>query len=294
MPWLLLLSILCGIDSSNPSEGILNGLTVLTTAPPAYAPRLHCHLINAGAKVVPCPTIETLALCSDQDISELKQAVNDIQSYNYVAFTSRRGIQALFQHDQRGVLKEAFSKQTPCVIALGADAEALVANHGVEPGSVLVPETPTPQGIVDLLKQKHYQAQETTKIRVLCPVPKVVGLTEPSVVPSFLRALQDAKFEAVRLSAYETRWIHPGLLTDIAIDKLKKGQVDVIAISSTAEVEGLQRLLAATNVGVKVVAHGTVTAKGAKSLGLRVDGISTDSSSFAGMVHAIAKCLGRQ
>jgi uroporphyrinogen-III synthase len=196
------------------------------------------------------------------------------------------------------LLASCFSQKRPVAIALGVDAEELVS-AGVDPSAILIPESPTPQGIVTLL-DSLIPAESRSNIRILCPVPKVVGLTEPPVVPDFLDSLDSLGLQSVdRLDAYVTKWTGLTLENEHAIRLLQTGKISVIAISSTAEVEGLQLLLLASSEdgttldclkSVKVAAHGPVTARGARALGLPVHAISEDSSSFAGMVGAVWRC----
>ena len=308
----------------------LENVNVLITAPPSYATRLQDRLESAGASVLSCPTVVTEFLPeSDKDSHRLIEIIKKIidnyaahdaspesegafnLSYDYVAFTSRRGIQAMLNVGGSSLVK-CFQNQNPTAIALGVDTEELVA-AGVDRSVILVPTTPTPDGIVEMLRSKmtkeserNYQNDynvEIRPLRILCPVPKVLGgLTEPTVVPNFLSNLCSIGCEVDRLHAYVTRWTGPSNDAERIMQKLQEGAIDVIAVSSTAEVEGLKlfcreyhldwdTFCSTSTHTTMVAAHGPVTAAGARALGLPIHAVSKDSSSFAGMIGAVSECL---
>lgn len=242
--------------------------------------------------------------------------MDSLSDYEYIAFTSRRGIEATFRQkspQQCQQIIKSLSNRRPCPIALGEDAQALVA-AGVAKDTILVPQEPTPQGIVNLL-QERLPLKDRSSVRILCPVPKVLkGLTEPSVVPDFLKALRSLGLGRVdRIDAYVTRLVDfkSNQQSKHALKLLNQRKVSFIAISSTAEVEGLQRLLESVDdasdsnnsdswsscpllQGVQIVAHGPVTARGSRQLGFPVNAVSEDPSSFAGLVTAIARLLEKK
>jgi uroporphyrinogen-III synthase len=371
---LLLGNCCCSLSSSTPKIPInrccLDHVTVLITAPPSYAPRLQVLLEAAGATVVACPTVVTeffpeedddqdyQLLCqifrndvsSSQHDQEEVKVIHDestkshtreriipsfVSEYDYVAFTSRRGIQAALRVGGSSLV-QSFQRRKPIAIALGVDAEELVL-AGVDASALLIPEDPTPDGIVQLITclrnawredpqlsthDSPHQPSQQPLLRILCPVPKVVGVTEPSVVPQFLSKLGAVTGCHVdRLGAYITRWTGPSPSGERAIQMLRDGLINVIGVSSTAEVEGLRLLCQEYNLEwetltmiptttttttatttrsrtsthpdgtIQVVAHGPVTASGARALGLPVHAISKNSSSFAGMVGAVSECI---
>jgi len=216
-----------------------------------------------------------------------------------LAFTSRSGISAFaraLSSSSHHPLADA-SALPFTVAALGSDADLL--DHaflsrlcGAAAGtrvSVLVPDVPTPAGLVEALGRGSGR-------RVLCPVPDVVGLREPPVVPDFLAGLEAAGWVAVRAPAYTTCWAGPRC-AEALVDP-DAAPLDAVVFTSTAEVEGLLKglesagwtwaRLTARCPGMVVAAHGPVTAGGARSLGVEVDVVSARFSSFHGVVDALA------
>jgi hypothetical protein len=356
----------------------------------------------------------------------LSDAINDISTYDYIVFTSRKGIEAALRfggerlvmtlngdrdHDSDSDI-ETGSKSTTMTtatrritraIALGADAQALI-DAGVRTSNVIIPESPTPDGIVQCLLSLHKPTTGTdeksvttkpsssssswtlpflppaahhhrNKLRILCPIPRVTdGLMEPPVVPNFLASLRRAgngDWQVQAVDAYITKWTGPSTRAARVMNVLRRFTVQydendgednhdskkllqisdknshdddstveeeqfiVIAISSTAEVEGLLKLCdyygvnllesmrspscycyplqdddtletnkqdAAIAIGlgkgrqrIKIAAHGPVTARGIEAFfGVPPTAISKSSSSFQGMIAAVAECCGRK
>ena len=293
MPTIMLLVRLLAVGAAPRS---LDGTTILITAPPAYAGRLSSVLKDRGARVLSLPCVQT-ELLSGHEKRELRRELLG-RECDYVAFTSRRGVEAA-----AGAcgpqLCEAFGRGKPTAIALGADADALVA-RGVPRDRVLVPRSASPDGIVSMLRSR-VRRRDRASTTVLCPVPRVDGLTEPRVVPRFVDALRRAGFRTERFPAYVTRWPGPDRAARSSVRRLQRpGEVDAIAITSTAEVEGLLRYCAWHGVQlpgsalVPIVAHGPVTAAGARAMGVRVAAVNRNSHAFAGLADAIARTCARR
>lgn len=130
--------------------------------------------------------------------------------------------------------------------------------------------------------------------RILCPVPSVIDLTEPPVVPDFIRDLEVAGWNPARVTAYETRLMGPKCVEGLVT---LEGNLDAILFTSTAEVEGLLKGLEEFGWDwgmvrrrwpkIVVAAHGPVTAKGAGCFGVNVDVVSKRFNSFDGVLDAL-------
>lgn len=160
---------------------------------------------------------------------------------------------------------------------------------------MLVPTIATPSGLVQLLGTGRGR-------KVLCTVPRVVGLEEPPVVPDFLRELEAAGWVPIRVDAYETRWLGPACGKGV-VELSEGGLLDAMVFTSSGEVEGLLKSLREFGWDWEMVrrrwphlvvaAHGPVTAAGAERLGVTVDVVSGRFDSFQGVVDAVeAKLRG--
>ncbi|KAK6928352.1 Tetrapyrrole biosynthesis, uroporphyrinogen III synthase [Dillenia turbinata] len=282
--------------------------TIAFTTPNNYSSRLS-HLIslrNPHWTPLWCPTVLvhttpltrsslSLFLCPPSDALSL-------QHFSAIAFTSRTGITAFAETLLSLNLHDPPLPQDGDVFtlsALGSDSELLNPNlisklcHNPNRIRILVPETSTPSGLVESLGPGLGR-------RVLCPVPEVKGLTEPPVVPNFIRELGLKGWVAVRVPAYETRWVGPGCAGPV-LERREGERLDAIVFTSSTEVEGLLKSLRELGLDwagfrrmwpdLVVAAHGPVTAKGAERLGVSVDLVSERFSSFDGVVEALAKAL---
>ncbi|KAH7429806.1 hypothetical protein KP509_09G067100 [Ceratopteris richardii] len=278
----------------------LNGKKVAFTSPSQYASRLQRFLEEEGAFAISCPSISVRT--TPENLEAVKNCFrrsSTLYSYPYsgIAFTSRSGIRAVADVLSANENSTTEVKGNSCpsqifedgffVSALGKDAELLyeLDLFGVRTRKVrvIVPSIATPQAMVDELGDGRGRC-------ILCPVPLVQGLEEPPVVPKFLEALTAKGWQPQRLNAYTTEWAGPQCATSL----FPLTQLDALVFTSTAEVEGLIKslqILGITTIrtGAKPVlaAHGPVTAAGAKSLGIDIDVVSKNFSSFKGIVDAL-------
>ena len=257
----------------------LYGKRILITAPRNYASRLATEIINYGGLPIIMPTIETCYLSSYE---KLDNCLQTIQEFNYIALTSRNGINAIIHR------LEALNLSLSCfanyqLIAIGKDAQRL-EEIGLK--VAFIPAEPSPQGIISELAKIHNIHQKT----ILVPIPKVVGVPEPDIIPNFITGLGKLGIKIVPVDAYQTRCLDADLY-NLEIELIQQEKVDIIAFSSTAEVEGFLQIVNQTQTPKKciIACFGPYTANNARQLGLRVDIIAKDYSSFTGFVQAIAE-----
>ncbi|KAF0919705.1 hypothetical protein E2562_030953 [Oryza meyeriana var. granulata] len=210
------------------------------TYPLGYGGQLHAILQQRGAQPLPVPTI---AICAhDPDLLRPFVTPGALDPFAALVFTSRSGISALSRalpsSPARCPISDAASALPFTVVALGSDADLLdgaflsrlCRDAAAGRVSVLVPDVPTPAGLVEALGSGSGR-------RVLCPVPDVVSLREPPVVPGFLAGLEAAGWVAVRAPAYIMSWAGPRCAE--ALVAAEAAPPDAVVFTSTAEVEGL-------------------------------------------------------
>ncbi|QUY45284.1 uroporphyrinogen-III synthase [Acaryochloris marina] len=257
----------------------LDNKRIVMTAPRPYAARLATAMILQGGLPIVMPTIETCAL---DPSPSLDQALQHLKDFSWVAFTSRTGIQAVILRLQQLDIPLFLLNQCH-ICAIGQDAERL-QELGVRVD--LVPDESSPSGIVKELAQ--IPGIETQ--RILVPIPQVERIPEPDIVPEFLADLQQLGLTVVSAPAYVTRRLNA---TDYAVEleQIYQGRVDAIAFSSTAEISALLQMVDSKTLmkHCVIACFGPYTAGNAKALGLSVDIVSKDFSSFTGFVEAIAQ-----
>ncbi|XVF89228.1 hypothetical protein PTKIN_Ptkin19aG0113300 [Pterospermum kingtungense] len=281
--------------------------TVLFTTPPNYAARLSTLLTRKGHAPLWCPTIAThptpQSLCPHL-------SPHSLSLLSAIAFPSRASITS-FSLAARFLPKPLLPSHGPTFIlaALGKDSELIdtlfVSQFcsNSQRVQVLVPPTATPNSLALSLGEGYGR-------RVLCPVPKVVGLDEPPVVPGFLKDLESGGWVPVRVDAYETTWVGPGCAEVVVRKGEERGgdaDVDAVVFTSSGEVEGFLKSLKEFGWDwwmvrrrwprLVVAAHGPVTAAGAERLGVDVDVVSSNFASFQGIVDALdarLRALGQE
>lgn len=185
--------------------------------------------------------------------------------------------------------------------ALGADADCLCDAYGLE-AHVRPPEASTSGLVAELARLGLPKGA-----RVLAPVPLVLApLEEPPVVPRFMAGLERIGADAERVPAYLTAAGLPGAagLEACAAEREmllgSPGAIDAVVFSSTAEAQGLCRLMggrgalaaAVERRGVLLAAHGPYTAAGAAEVvGVPVPVVSRQFSTFAGVVEALSEAF---
>jgi len=272
----------------------LAGRRILVTAPRSYAMRLMEQLQRRGARPIWMPTVATEPL---QDNTELDMALQDMASaaapaYAYVAFTSRNGIHAFISRAQAlGLDSNLAALLRGCTVcAIGKDAQALV-DAGIEVD--LLPTEPSPTGLTREIETRG--RGKLAGVRILVPVPHVVGVPEPNVVPDFVAGLETLGMAVHRVPAYSTGAIVSG--NEVEEKLLFDGAVDAIAFSSTAEATALAlRLrgrLAEAASKTTICCFGPITAKNVREeLGLNVEVVSKNFGSFEGYADALADYFG--
>ena len=261
----------------------LFGKRILITAPRNYAARLSQQILKYGGLPIVMPTIET---CRLSDYSELDTALQQIDKFNWIAFTSRNGIDAFFERmNFLGISTSVLQNCQLC--ALGKDSERLL-DFGVKVD--LIPKESSPSRIVRELAK----IPELKSKNILLPVPQVVGIPEPNIVPRFVAGLNKIGMEVTCVRAYTTRCLDKNIY-EVELNLIRTRKIEALAFSSTAEVESfLQMVEGPQDYEHCIIAcFGPYTAGGAHSLGLNVSICSGDYSSFTGFAQAIAQWFAR-
>ncbi|NEU81472.1 uroporphyrinogen-III synthase [Nostoc sp. UIC10630] len=257
----------------------LYGKRILVTAPRNYAYRLSEQIIKQGGLPVFMPTIET---CYLSNYGKLDAALNHIAEFDWIVFTSRNGITAFF-HRMNNLNIPVSVVQKCQLCALGKDAESLLSFCGKVD---LIPTESSPAGIVaELAKIPQIYGK-----KVLIPAPEVVALPEPDVVPNLITDLQELGIEVTRVPTYITQGLDTSIYS-IELNLINQGMIDVIAFSSTAEVESFLTMVNSQSdyEGCIIACFGPYTTANARKLGVNVSIVSRDYSSFEGFAEAIAE-----
>lgn len=279
----LLISIVsCESGEKKYTENPLEGKTILVTAPSNYAYRFANIIEEAGGKAILFPTIETILNPNTKAIDSIWQHA---ESIDWLVLPSRKAMDAFFDRIDSTSLN-SISKLRFC--AIGNDINYLKEKYNTI--AAIEPKESGPNGIVEELgKQANIQGQNIVVI-----APLVIGVEEPNVIPNFIRDLKRLKANVTKAEGYITQ-LSDSLDYLNEIELLKNGKIDIIAFTSTAEIEALIKLTSLELIDKQIVAcFGPYTGNNAKEFGLNPEYIGQKYSSFEDFVSGITEYLLNQ
>ncbi len=258
----------------------LFGRRVLVTRTREQASKLSTGLKRLGAAVVEVPTI---ALEPPSKMGPLLTAVEEVESYDWILFTSANGVEAFFDaleaagRDVRALAEAVLGAIGP------ATAQAL-KDRGLNPD--LTAATYVAEGLLEALA-----GRDLAGARVLIPRAEQAR----DVLPETLRGW-GAEVEVA--PAYRT--VAPPEATDQLKAALERG-LDAITFTASSTVNNLMNLLdepARERLGqasaageITVAAIGPVTAQTARQRGLTVH-VQPDVFTIEALVEALARRFG--
>ena len=186
------------------------------------------------------------------DSSEVKQAVDAIQSYALVCLTSANGVQLLFEA-LAGARLDARALAQATVAAIGPGTAAALRQHGIEPD--VVPERSVAEALVEALAEVEVSGR---------PVLVARAAEARDVLPDALRE-RGAEVDVVAL--YETVAEVPD---PEALEAAEAA--DYVTFTSSSTVRNLMLALDGRfPPQARVVSIGPITSEAAREAGLSVD-----------------------
>jgi uroporphyrinogen III methyltransferase / synthase len=250
----------------------LEGRRIVVTRPRDDG-RLRRLLEAEGAEVVAFPTIR---IAPAADYGPLDAALRRIGAYQWIVFTSRNGVAAVFERlAAMGLAPAALRRARLAVIGPGT-AEAL-RDRGLR--AELSPDEFRAEALVEAFRH------DLRGVRVLLPRAAVAR----DVLPQGLRAL-GAEVEVV--PAYRTE-VDDAHAPDV-IAAVRAGRVDAVTFTSSSTVRHFLQLAGPDArpalEHVLVACIGPVTAETARASGLAV-GVVASTYTLAGLVEALRAAL---
>ena len=247
----------------------LTGKRILVTRARQQASSLSRLLADRGAQPVEVPAIAVEAI---ENNVELVRAIRDIDSYQWVVFTSVNGVETFFNRLNKLHLDARILKNVK-ISAIGpATAESLKSR------GILVDYLPaefTSRGLLDVLKNKSISGQ-----RFLLPRADI-GDKE------LVEGLESMGAEVRDIAVYRTA---------PAVEAIARGKemlldhnIDVITFTSSSTVTNFIDSFRSQKLdlnGAKIACIGEKTAETAKKAGLKVDIIAREAT-IPGLVAAI-------
>ncbi len=232
----------------------LAGRVVVITRKQGQAESSREALRKLGARVVELPTI---ALVPPASWNQVDQAIERLDRYHWVIFTSANGVERFFQRLGKHRVEPALSGRK--VAAIGPATARVLRRHGVR--AAVVPGEFRAEGLLAALKDKHWRGKRVLLAR---------AAEAREILPRELRR-RGAKVDVV--TVYRT--VLPQASRQLAKKVFAGRRPDAIAFTSSSTVKNFFALhgkgwARRALDGVAVATIGPVTSGTARKLGLRV------------------------
>lgn len=247
----------------------LFGKQILVTRARKQASVLSQLLRQLGAEPMEVPAIE---ITIPEDNPPLEKALNALERYHWIIFTSANGVEAFFHHLNK-LGKDSRQLKGISICAIGPATEEALGKRGLR--ADLVPQDYTTEGILLSLMKESLSGKS-----FLLPRAEIAN---PELAQGLLR--RGAKVEEIAL--YQT--ISPSQMLSQARQKLERGEIDIATFTSSSTVRNLVAMLSGKLDllnKVEIACIGPVTAATAQELGLKVDIVAREHT-IPGLVAAI-------
>jgi uroporphyrinogen III methyltransferase / synthase len=247
----------------------LFGKGIVITRPERQADDLARLLAAEGAHAIHFPTIKIIP---PEDLNELDNAINRLDTYNWIIFTSANGVQYFLERlsEQNKDIRELKGIKICCI---GPATAEQITKRGIKVD--LVPEHYISEGIL-----KSFAAIDMHGKKVL--IPRAAQARD--VLPEGLRKM-GAQVDVV--PAYTT--INSGRKKEELAGQIADNRVNVITFTSSSTVTNFLEIMGkdySLPLQIKIACIGPITAATARKAGLKVD-IEQDEYTMAGLVQAL-------
>jgi uroporphyrinogen III methyltransferase/synthase len=260
-------------------EDILSAKRIVVTRPRKQAGELVKLIKERGAHPVLFPVIETVW---PDDLEPLDRALQQLEEYDWIFFTSVNGVQFFFQRLEQVCKKKSYLKPVLSLLngihiaAIGPKTEKELLRKGVQV-SALPPS----------FKQEDLVREVTNQ---LCTKRKTARRTEQEIgrqegirilFPRAKHARKHLGQELRRMGimvdeveTYQTIKVNQG--TETLLGRLKRNEIDVITFTSSSAAKHFTELFEGTSWkehldSVTIACIGPLTAQTARELGIRVE-----------------------
>ncbi|MCX5834274.1 MAG: uroporphyrinogen-III synthase, partial [Deltaproteobacteria bacterium] len=248
----------------------LFGKGIVVTRPEDQAGEFAALLLEEGARVIRFPTIE---IAPPESWEGLDRAIDGIESYDWIIFTSANGVRFFFSRLQEGG-RDVRDLKGLGICTIGPATARVIEERGLRVD--IVPDEYISEGIVAAFKGKNLKGK-----KILLPRAEVAR----DVVPEGLKKL-GAAVDVV--TVYRT--VRSGYKKSDLQPLMDAGKVDVITFTSPSTVINFKLIMGkeiSLPEKVKIACLGPVTAAAAKKHGFSVD-IFQAHYTIPGMVKALA------
>lgn len=249
----------------------LFGKHIVVTRARQQASILADKLEALGGIVTEFPAI---SIEKENDLHILHNAINNIDKYDWVIFTSVNAVNIFFA-EIKTLNQDIRNMKGIRLCAIGPATQASLEEKGLK--VELVPDEYRAEGIIDGLREKVKPGQWVL-------IPRARGAR--SVLPDTLRSWKVHVNEVFLYKAVPHRNV-----SQAALDSIKAGNIDYITFTSSSTVTNFVKIIGKENVKtidslVKTACIGPITAATAKEQGFNVKVIASEYT-IDGLVKAI-------
>ncbi len=249
----------------------LFGKGVVITRPERQADDLARLLAAQGANPIVFPTI---AIEQPSSWSELDKALVQLESYNWLIFTSANGVQFFFNR-LRETGRDIRDLKGIKICCIGPATAGQIEARGLRVD--LVPDEYIAEGIL-----KSFASMDLSGQKILIPR----ALHARHLLPEGLKKL-GAEVDVV--ITYQT--INSGRKKEELATLINAGEVDVITFTSSSTVTNFIEIMGADNIlppHIRIACIGPVTASTAEKAGFNID-ITQTEYTMDGLVQSLIK-----
>jgi uroporphyrinogen III methyltransferase / synthase len=248
----------------------LFGRRIVVTRSRDQASELVRALSDLGADCLECPTIR---VTSPADFGPLDRAIDRLQDYDWIVFTSVNGVAGFFERlFARG--RDVRSLGHLNTAAIGPVTAARLKSFGL--ASDLVPETFQAEAVVEAFRRQELRGRQVLLPRAQEARP---------ILPEQLTTLGASVHE---VAVYRT--VPDGTDAGALMDRVAEKPVDLLTFTSSSTVRNFKALLNAEDwtrlAGTPAACIGPITAETARELGFDVR-VTAECYTIPGLCRAI-------
>ncbi len=254
----------------------LLGKKVVVTRTRQQSSKLVKSLSDLGAICMECPTIEVVPT---DDFGPLDRAIDNLSMFDWLVFTSVNSVDFFFNRMfERGF--DARNLNGLRTASIGPIAAKKLLSFGIK--NDITPESYSGESITRAFEKEAIRGK-----KVLVPRAR----DEKAILPLELVKLGADVEEVI---AYRTKAAREN--TDILVDWLENGNVDLVTFTSSSTVKNFHALLPPAKTqtllkGITIASIGPVTTDTAKNLGFDVH-VTAESFTIPGLCEAVLKYYG--
>ena len=250
----------------------LFGRRIVVTRARAQAGELSERLERLGAEAVEFPTIE---IRPPEDFGPLDAAIDDLDSFDLLIFTSVNGVEAFVKRLGHHGLDVRAMPQGAMIAAIGPATAEKIQDLGLRVD--VVPQEFRAEALIESVT-----GASLAGMKILIPRARIAR----EILPEKLR---EAGAEVVVPPAYES---HPSLEgRDRLAERIVRGEVDCVTFTASSTVENFIRAFGAEDAArllaqSRVACIGPITAETARGHGIRVDAEAREYT-ILGLIEAV-------